>query len=160
MRVYEMTHGDALVILKNKKADRKDIVKALDLLLTFNDLSELKNLEKKELRRLIEFVTKQKVSWEHFNNATREELLSELREKYFASLEGVYKNTMEIGEAEKYLRDYLASKAKNEKLSDAIETVLWTLIRNRRRIVELETLTKDFQIGSVRKHNIGKKVEQ
>ena len=28
MRVYEMTHGDALVILKNKSAGRKDIIKA------------------------------------------------------------------------------------------------------------------------------------
>lgn len=148
MRVYEMTHGNALVILKNKKADRKDIVKALDLLLTFNDLSELKNLEKKELRRLIEFITKQKMQLEYYNNTTKEQLLLELREKYFASLEGAYKNTMEIGEAEKYLRDYLASKAKNEKLSDAIESVLWALLRNRRRMIELEELTKDFRIGT------------
>lgn len=161
MRVYEMTHGDALVILKNKSAGRKDIIKALNLLLTFNDYSELKNLEKKELKRLIEFITEHKMSWEYFNNATREELLLDLKREYFASLEGNYKKTMEIGEAEKYLRDYISSDnvAKVEKLADAIETVLWTLIRNRRRIVELETLTRDFQIGSVRKYNVGKKVE-
>ena len=101
------------------------------------------------------------MSWEYFNNATREELLLDLKREYFASLEGSFKKTMEIGEAEKYLRDYVSSDnlTKVEKLADAIETVLWTLIRNRRRIVELETLTRDFQVGSVRKHNVGKKVE-
>ena len=52
MRVYEMTHGDALVILKNKSAGRKDIIKALNLLLTFNDYSELKNLEKKRIEKV------------------------------------------------------------------------------------------------------------
>lgn len=161
MRVYGMTHGDALVILKNKKADRKDTVKALDLLLTFNDLSELKNLEKKELRRLIEFVTEQKMAWVYFNNATKEELLLELRKEYLASLEGSYKKSMEIGEAESYLRDYVVSdsKAKSERLSNAIETVLWALLRNRKKIIELETLTKDFQIGTVKHRDIGKKVE-
>lgn len=154
MKVYEMTHGDALVILKNNSAERKDTLKALNLLLTFNDYSELKNLEKKELRRLIEFVTGERMLWEHFNNATKEELLLELREKYFASLEGSFKKTMEIGEAEKYLRDYVSSdsKAKVEKLSNAIETVLCHLIRGRKRIAELEALTKNFQ-------NIGEKMK-
>ena len=161
MRVYGMTHGDALVILKNKKADRKDTVKALDLLLTFNDLSELKNLEKKELRRLIEFVTEQKMSWEHFNSTTKEELLIELKEKYFASLEGSYKKAMDINEAEMYLRNYIESDslAKVEKLSDAIETVLFTLARNRKDIAKLETIVKDFQIGTIKRRNARKKVE-
>lgn len=162
MKVYEMTHGDALVILKNKSAERKDTLKALNLLLTFNDYSELKNLEKKELKRLIEFITERKMPWEYFNNATKEELLLDLKKEYFASLEGSFKKTMEIGEAEKYLRDYVSSDnlAKVEKLADAIETVLWTLIRNRKKIVELETLTKNFQKGTVNHRNMGKKVKQ
>ena len=161
MRVYGMTHGDALVILKNKKADRKDTVKALNLLLTFNDSGELKNLEKKELRSLIEFVTEQKMSWEHFNSTTKEELLIELREEYFASLEGSYKKAMDIDEAEKHLRDYVASnnKAKSERLSDAIETVLFTLARNRKDIAKLEAIVKDFQTGTIKRRNARKKVE-
>ena len=161
MRVYGMTHGDALVILKNKKADRKDTVKALDLLLTFADTAELYNLEKKELRRLIEFVTEQKMSWEHFNSTTKEELLIELREEYFASLEGSYKKAMDINEAEMYLRNYIESDslAKVEKLSDAIETVLFTLARNRKDIAKLETIVKDFQIGTIKRRNARKKVE-
>lgn len=161
MRVYGMTHGDALVILKDERANRKDIVRALDLLLTFNDSGELNNLERKEIRRLIEFVTEQKMSWERFNNATKENLLLELREKYFASLEGSFKKSMEISEAEKYLRDYVSSDnlAKVEKLSDAIETVLWHLIRVRKRVAELEVITKDFQVGTVKRRNARKKVE-
>lgn len=161
MKVYGMTHGDALVILKNKESDRKDIVKALDLLLTFADTAELHNLEKKELRRLIEFVTEQKMAWKHFNNATKEELLIELRKEYFASLEGSYKKAMDIDEAEKHLRDYVASnsKAKNERLSDAIETVLFTLARNRKDIAKLEAIAKDFQVGTVKRRNVRKKVE-
>ena len=161
MRVYGMTHGDALVILKNKKADRKDTVKALNLLLTFNDSGELKNLEKKELRSLIEFVTEQKMSWEHFNSTTKEELLIELREEYFASLEGSYKKAMDIDEAEKHLRDYVASnnKAKSERLSDAIETVLFTLARNRNDIAKLEAIVKDYQTGTITRRNARKKVE-
>lgn len=161
MRVYGMTHGDALVILKNKKASRNETIKALDLLLTFADAAELYNLEKKELRRLIEFVTEQKMLWEHFNNATKEELLIELRKEYFASLEGSYKKAMDVDEAEKHLRDYVASnnKAKSERLSDAIETVLFTLARNRKEIAKLEAITKDFQVGTIKRRNTRKKVE-
>lgn len=159
MRVYGMTHGDALVILKNKQASRREIVKALDVLLTINDSSELNNLEKTDLRRLIEFVTEQKMLRDHFNDTTKEELLIELKEKYFASLEKDYRKAMNIDEAEKYLRDYVASN-KNDKLSDAIETILWTFLKNKRKLVELETLTKDFQIGTIKHRHMGKKVEK
>lgn len=162
MRVYEMTHGDALVILKNRRAGRAEIIKALEVLLTFDNVSEIRSLEKKELRRLIEFVTEKKMNYDDFMSSTREELLLVLKKEYFCFFKDNCRKMMDIDEAQNYLKFYISSdnKLKEEELSDAIETILWCLLRSRRRIIELEALTKDFQIGTVKRRNARKKVEQ
>lgn len=160
MQVYEMTHGDALVILKNKRAGRTEIIKALEVLLTFDNVSEIRSLEKKELRRLIEFVTEKKMNHDDFMSSTREELLLVLKREYFCFLEDNCRKMMDIDEAQNYLKFYISNnKLKEEKLSNAIETILWYLLRSRRRIIELEALTKDFQIGNVKRRYARKKVK-